>query len=543
MNSKVAVFLVLIVLQSLSALAHNVSIDYERADIVALINELDKTAEKRSEYQKAKQNRITKLKADIQGLTDLEAKYIKCQELYAEYESFISDSAEIVLQESLILADKMKNERYRIETELRLAMLYSMSGMFVMADEIFDRYDYDNLESSLRGVYCYARIRYCENVIRSFDDDRITERFNSEIKICREELLKIWTVGSVPYMKEQAFLMVHDGKYKEACEILRKYYEVEQIGTHGYAMMAMGLADCYQRMGNIEKEKRYLIIAAITDIKLAIKENEALLALSDIIFKEGDVERAYKYVTICLEDASFYNSKFKDSVIVRTYSVVDNTYLKRLEDHREQLEVLIGIISVLVLILSIVLYWSYRQRKAVSAARAELKSHNDDLILLNMKLDEANLIKERYVGYFMNQCSVYVNKLDAFRKNVKRKITAGQIDDLYVMSSRPLEKEIEELYANFDRVFLNLYPDFVQQFNALLKPEARFDLEPGKLNISLRIYALMLMGITNMGDISKFLNYSLQTVYNYRSKVKKDSYLDSDEFDEAVKKIGNLHRG
>lgn len=89
--------------------------------------------------------------------------------------------------------------------------------------------------------------------------------------------------------------------------------------------------------------------------------------------------------------------------------------------------------------LAITLYFTYKQTKIVSRAKRHLKAMNEELVGLNKNLDEANLIKEKYVGYFMNQCAVYINKLDEYRKNVNRKIKTGQIDDLYKSSSRPLK--------------------------------------------------------------------------------------------------------
>ena len=130
----------------------------------------------------------------------------------------------------------------------------------------------------------------------------------------------------------------------------------------------------------------------------------------------------------------------------------------------------------------------------------------------------------------MNQCAVYINKLDEYRKNVNRKIKTGQVDDLYKSSSRPFEKELEGLYTNFDKAFLKLYPNFVEAFTSLLK----------QLNTELRIFALIRMGITDVGQIAVFLHYSVQTIYNYKSKVKRMSVLDSNLFEEEVKKLGSL---
>lgn len=505
-----------------------------------LLRELDNVIGKHDDYSKEKANRVSKLEHEVKSERNLNERYRKALELENEYETYVSDSAANLLNECLDMAEQLGNDNYIIDVKLRMAMVYSMSGLFVVADKIFQEFDYEKLDQSYRGLYCYARIRYCENIARDIDDRRFSQRFIDEIDWCREELMKMWSEGSVPYLKELANRYESAGRYKEAFDILHDVYNQEASGSHGYAMLAMSLAKCYGLMGKEELEKKYLIIAAITDIKLSIKENEALLALSAILYNEGDIERAYRYVKVCLADANFYNSHFKDSVIARTYSIVDSAYMSRMDAQRKKLQGYLVVISVIVVLLVVVLFESYKQRNKLMLIRAQLKHANQGLLTMNSRLDEANLIKERYVGYFMNQCSVYINKLDDFRKNVNRKIKTKQIEDLYVLSSRPMEKELEELYANFDRAFLNLYPDFIEQFNALLKPEARFETEDGRLNITLRIYALMRMGITNMGQIAKFLNYSLQTVYNYKSKVKKDSLLDGDAFEEAVKIIGKI---
>ena len=135
----------------------------------------------------------------------------------------------------------------------------------------------------------------------------------------------------------------------------------------------------------------------------------------------------------------------------------------------------------------------------------------------------------------MNQCAVYINKLDEYRKNVNRKIKTGQVDDLYKSSSRPFEKELEGLYTNFDKAFLKLYPNFVEEFNSLLKPEDYYKLDKDQLNTELRIFALMRMGITDVSQIAVFLHYSVQTIYNYKSKVKRMSLLDSIWFTKTLK--------
>ena len=305
-------------------------------------------------------------------------------------------------------------------------------------------------------------------------------------------------------------------------------------------MMAMGLSRAYKQIGNSELEEKYLILAAMTDTKLSVKENEALLTLAVNLFHKGDIDRAYNYIKVALDDAIFYNSRFKNTVIARIHPIIENTYLIRLEKQKQNLRFYIILVSLFVIALAITLYFTYKQTKIVSRAKKNLKDMNEELVVLNQNLDEANLIKEKYVGYFMNQCAVYINRLDEYRKNVNRKIKTGQIDDLYKSSSRPFEKELEELYSNFDKAFLKLYPNFVEKFNSLLKQEERYKLEKDQLNTELRIFALIRLGITDVGQIAAFLHYSVQTIYNYKSKVKKLSVFEANLFEEKVKKLGSL---
>ena len=328
------------------------------------------------------------------------------------------------------------------------------------------------------------------------------------------------------------------------------YFTVEEIMrrrniSKPTAIKTLDELDSKKGIGLIERVRLGLGKPNVIYVKdfmsiLAVKENEALLTLAVNLYHKGDIDRAYNYIKIALDDAIFYNSRFKNTVIARIHPIIENTYLIRLEKQKQNLRFYIFLTSLFVIFLAIALYFTYKQTKIVSRAKRHLKAMNEELVELNKNLDEANLIKEKYVGYFMNQCAVYINKLDEYRKNVNRKIKTGQIDDLYKSSSRPFEKELEELYHNFDKAFLKLYPNFVEKFNSLLKPEERYKLEKDQLNTELRIFALIRLGITDVGQIAVFLHYSVQTIYNYKSKVKRMSTLDSNIFEEEVKKLGSL---
>ena len=506
----------------------------------SLLKVLDKVISERLVYTEKKEATIKELKAKKKEQKTLDDMYRLNSEIISQYSTFVCDSAEQYINENIEIAQKMGNNTYLLEGRLQLAFVYSLSGLFVQATDIFKSIKCDTLPDYLKALYCWNHIRYYENLIKYTDDARFSSEYMVQKEAYRDTVMTILYDQSDEYFKEKAVKLQDEGKFSEALEILIKIYDKQQPETHGYAMMAMGLSRAYKLSGNLELEEKYLILAAMTDTKLAVKENEALLTLAVNLYHKGDIDRAYNYIKVALSDAIFYNSRFKNTVIARIHPIIESTYLYRLEKQKQNLRFYILLTSLLVVALALALYFTYKQTKIVSRAKKNLKCMNEELVALNKNLDEANLIKERYVGYFMNQCAVYINKLDEYRKNVNRKIKTGQVDDLYKSSSRPFEKELEGLYTNFDKAFLKLYPNFVEEFNSLLKPEEHYRLEKDQLNTELRIFALIRMGITDVGQIAVFLHYSVQTIYNYKSKVKRMSVLDSNLFEEEVKKLGSL---
>lgn len=503
----------------------------------SLLSVLDKTIAARASYVHAKENRIAELKKKKQRQKKLEEIYSLNRQIISQYESFVCDSAELYIHENIRIARQLNNETFLAESNIQLAFVYSLSGLFVQATDLFDRIGFDTLPAYLQTQYCWSKIRYYENLMKYTDDPKYNAVYEQKKEAYRDTVLLTLDPNSQDYQKEKAFKLELAGEYEEALRILYPIFESRHLEEHSYAMEAMGLSVVYGLCGETEAEKKYMIIAAIADTRLSVKENEALLTLATRLYEEGDVNRAYNYVKAALEDAVYYNSRFRNTVIARVHPIIENTYLYKMERQKRALRLYALLISLFVVALAITLYFNYRQIRIVSKARRHLKQINEELIALNRKLDEANLIKEKYISYFMNQCAAYVNKLDEYRKTVNRKIKARQIDDLYHLSSRPFEKEIEELCANFDKAFLELYPDFIDKFNSLLRPEERYKLEKG-LNTELRIYALIRLGITDVSQIADFLHYSVQTIYNYKSKVKKMASPDIPNFEEEVKKLG-----
>src|SRR5690606_37656782 len=333
-----------------------------------------------------------------------------------------------------------------------------------------------------------------------------------------------------------------EGAFAASAAIQSELFEHERVDPHGYAMAAVGLSMIQKELGNQPLQEKYLLLAAITDVRLAVKENESLLTLAIYLHEQGEVDRAYNYIQAALDDANFYNSRFRNAVIARTQPKIEAMYLTKIEQQRKNLRLYALAISIFLVVLITTLYFLYKQIQIVSRARRHLDTVNAQLVSVNHRLDEANLIRERYIGYYINQCAVYLDKLDEFRKTVNRKIKAGQLDELQKLSASTsvLEKDAQELYRDFDSTFLEVYPNFVDEFNALLREEERYVVNKDHLNTELRIFALIRLGITDVNQIATFLRYSIQTIYNYKSKVKGRAAIDADHFEERVRTIGAL---
>ena len=199
-------------------------------------------------------------------------------------------------------------------------------------------------------------------------------------------------------------------------------------------------------------------------------------------------------------------------------------------------------ISILVAGLGAAMYFVYKQLQTITKSRNELEQTNHQLKVVNSQLDEANHIKEEYIAFFINQCSTYIEKFDRYKKIISRRLSVGQMDKVLDMVNNKNNNEMDlaELYQNFDRAFLRIYPNFVQEINKLIKPDAQYQMKSGTLNTELRIFALIRLGINDTNQISEFLRYSLRTIYNYRSRVKAKSVIENDDFEAKIMEIGSI---
>lgn len=515
-----------------------------KSRIDTLIVQLDKTISMRDIYMKQKEHRISELKNKLQqkGIT-LQQKYNIQTSIYAEYETYICDSALHYIDLNLDIADKLKRKDLHIKTLFHLSTILSTSGMYKEAIDNLNTINRKELPDSLITEYylCYERAYI--DLGKYAHDNRYSPNYYKIGNLYRDSLLAILNPHSGTYWGVLGRKYADKGDAQSAVRVYQDYLKRLPADSHEYAIVTSSLAYFYQQLGNKKAQKEYLILSAIADIEAAIKENESLRNLANILFQEGEIDRAYEYIKFSLDDANFYNARLRRIEISKTQPIIDKAYQLKSELQKNRLKLYLIFISILSVFLLIALYFIYRQVKAVSIAQKELHKANLQLKELNHRLFEANHIKEEYIGHFMNLCSSYIDRLELYSKMVNRKVLAGQINDLIKMtkSSLVLEKELNEFYSNFDNAFLKLYPNFVEEFNTLFAEENRFVIRSDEqLNTELRIFALIRLGINDSSKIASFLRYSVNTIYTYRTKVKNKSLLARDNFEDEVMKIGSF---
>jgi cell division protein FtsB len=380
-------------------------------------------------------------------------------------------------------------------------------------------------------------------------------RYNHLTAAYRDSLLVVNPPSSSTHIMVKSDQLIVSKQYDEALGLLLKYYPSIKDDIHTKAIIAYSIASAFQGKNDRDLEKQWLAISAIYDIQSATKEYISLRRLAFLLYEDGDVDRAYKYIRRSLEDALFCNARLRTYEISQMLPIIDKAYQNQTEARQKQLVTSLVSISILSLFLIIAVVLVYRQMRKLSAARKELSFANEQLNNLNHELSatnnqikhtnetlvEANLIKEEYIGRYMDQCSVYIDKLDGYRRLLNKTAAAGKMQDLLnaLKSKQFIEDELEFFYTNFDSTFLQLFPTFVEEFNSLLIDNEETQLKQGELlNTELRIFALIRLGIKDSVKISHFLRYSLSTIYNYRTKLRNKAVCPRNEFEDRVMLIG-----
>jgi len=525
------------------------------SEIDSLLVSLDSAMAENKTHMQSKELRLKSLKLLVgkPGMTP-EQTYAINDLLYKEYVKYNFDSTLRYINLNLTLAESLENPEMINETKFHLSHRLSASGMYSESLEILASVDARELSPRLKIDYysCYQQV-YAE--LGLYTALQNGDRYYAISGSYRDSLLALMDPNSNEYLLLYEAKLQDEGHVDESIKINSVLLSRVTANDPDFALYAFQRAISYRIKGDHQLEKKYLILSAIADIRAAVKDNVSLTLLAILLFDEKEIDLAYKYIMFSLEDAKFYNSRLRYVEISRILPLISQAFQVKSDKQKAQLRFYAIALTLLTVMLIMAMLFMYYQMKKLSKARQDLQKANDQLFdlsqdlfkvnaqlkSLNHELFESNHIKEEHIGFFLNLCSTYIDKLEDFRKMTYRKVSTGQYEDLFNLTKPAhfFDSELKEFYTNFDNIFLHIFPNFVEQFNLLLSENERMSLKQDELlNTELRIFALIRLGITDSSKIASFLRYSINTIYNYRTRVRNKAAVPRDDFERLVRNIG-----
>lgn len=522
----------------------------------SLLVKLNQTIEQRPSYMQRKEEALETLRQSLRKLSagNVEGRMNLYEALWQENRSYNTDSSLFYATALSQLAQQAGNEEQKQNALLHRATALMTIGMFKEAYEIIkplreggvlpgQRSQFFHLGRSLFGLMADYAVTAQEKAAYA----SLTDNF-------RDSLLTIYEAGSNMYRMIYADKLTAHGKYAEA---LRELLPFTPTGDGRFdAGYHYTIAEAYYHMGRIEEARHYYTLAAISDMQSDTREYIALRKLAVILFQSGDIDRAYHYLTLCMADAKACNARLRILEILDTFPVVNEAYLEKKQQQQRVITGVLIAISLLVVSLIFAIFSVLKQKKALQQAQMDLAhansqlnevnrtlvEYNEEMKRQNQLITETSYLKEAYITQYMDQCSTYLEKMESFRKRLRQLLSAGktkEIQQALTSYNQEVETELAEFYDSFDTTFINLFPTFVEDFNALLREDEQVQLKPGqKLNTELRVFALIRLGITDSTKIAHFLRYSVTTIYNYRTRMRNRARGDRDELEKQVMEIG-----
>lgn len=521
---------------------------------------LDQEIELSASYDAAKEHKIDSLRLLLNTTRNRQKAHRLSFELGEQYHSFVNDSCLHYYKKAIGLARQIGDRNTIFYDKLMLINQYIYSSNHKIALSELEGLNAEELPDSIISRYYLtfgSLYEYMGN--ESSGDER--EHYHQLAQAFNDSAMATAGKDSQLYYQEQCSRLIRLNKIDEAAEVCNQWAQSLNPEERNYAVMAYYQAEIASHRGNKEERKYWLVESSINDIRHCTKHQMSLWNLAQMLADEDDSNRSYKYVEHSWKCVQKFNAGMLTSLISPVFTTINDSYNNRLQRANRRMTILAIAAGLLALGLGVSYGFTRRRGKLLEKARTELAENNQKLSTLNgqlstlntqlsslngelstsnAQLSEANRLKEEYIGQFFSICSQYIDKLDKYRLKINRKIIAGQSNDVIkITASEQLrEDEQKELLANFDRIFLGLFPNFVDRFNALLEPEGRITPHGQQLTTTLRIFALIRLGIEDSASIAEFLNYPAGTIYNYRNRIKVKSLGERNQFEDQVKRIG-----
>lgn len=515
------------------------------------LEKVDKALEEKETYVSIKKQHIEDIRASLSaGISD-EDRYSLYDRMYEEYYQYNIDSAIFYARLKFETAVRSGIKALKDDSLLDLADRYVLSGMFTGAWELMKEINVSNLEYKLRPRYYHIYNSLYNGMYLSSDDPVLRQEYRLERDSYRKFLLEGLGTDDISRLYVLSEIMIDEDKAGEVLPVLLDRYNSTDISIHEKAVLSYIIGAAYLKCGNTEQAILHYAESAENDLKTPVNEYRSLYELAALLYENGDIVRAYRYITRSVDDAMTANASINIQSINGLLPIISSSYNIQMRTKQAELRYLLIGISIFAALFVLATLIAVKLMKNVSVAEKNTREKNDELQRANAKLQdyisrlqESNNIKESYLGRYLDLCSEYIESLERYRSRLRKTARDKSFADVkeILSDNTYLEKELQEFYSRFDATFLHIFPDFVKQLNSMLQPDRQIDdkSKDGILSTELRIAALIRLGVDDSVRISHFLRRSVSTVYNYRVKMRNAAISNREDFEKRIMEIGRV---
>lgn len=492
--------------------------------------ELNHEIEVCAEYDMLHEQKIDSLRQLTQ---QGDSSFQTCLQLFECYASYQFDSAYSYVCRLEHLAQTRGDSNEITIAAIKKAFAYFSAGLFKEANDVLEYAPLlASCERSVQVVYYSTYARLCFDLGTYAGGNFYDTYTRKAIDLLDKEIALLTPADTADYNYAQAMKAMKLGDHTHALRYFEDCLTENNLSEHERAIIYSSMSYPANMLGEKDLALHYMILAAICDLRASVNEGVALRFVASMLHERGMSDEAMNYINHAQDDAISYGARHRQMEVFQILPIIEQDYLIRLRERNRRIYALSACSLVLLIICFIGLMLYSKRNRALGEARQMIEEMNQNLLL-------ANKIKEEYIGSFLCWQSGFINEIEKYQRHVRRAGELRKYDDLQqVPRQADATRCREEFYHRFDEMFLHIFPTFVADFNALLRPEEQIHLKQGELlNTDLRIFALIRLGITQNEVIAEVLNYSVNTIYAYKTKIKGRSNLAGEEFYERVLSI------
>lgn len=501
-------------------------------DTKALLRRLDEAIDSSDVFVARREARIAALRHRLAQQHSPDGRYPTLRALYDEYSSYKNDSAMACLWKCIETANALGRKADAADCMSLLVYQCSETGLYTQARDLLRDIDTTQLDATGRIHYAIACQHLYNELAYYSRIPALQKRYSAEAGRRWQEVQRVVPHDNYHYIVGKMMGLYFQGRFDAALAVSDSWIKNTKPGSHDFAIAAYYRYLVCRKRGDMPEAMRLVIESAISDVRNAVMDQASMWELASILNDNpSECNRAVKYISFAWKAAQTFNTRLRNNQISPVLTAIESSNRESLNKINTTLTVITIVIALLLASVLALLLYANRQRRRLALAHSRLEQ-------ANASLNESNRVKEVYLGRFMGLCSTYIEKTETLKRNIARQLKAKDYDRLSrLVENNPADRD--DFYRDFDTAFLKLFPHFIDDFNALLRPEARIALTPdGQLPTPARIFALIRLGIDDSSRISEFLDYSVNTIYNYRAKIKKGALGDRDDFERQVRNIG-----